>query len=315
MGASKLSISLVIVTYAREERLLAQLATLIADQQIFNEIIVVDNGGSGRLAAEATALFGSRINVIRPAKNLGAVGRTLGMLASRGDIVVTIDDDVRLTDPRELLQLKNIFAAEPDIACCNFKIYYEDKTLDLSDWCHPRDPLLYANHFFDTTYISEGACAFRGDLVRRLGAYPLDLFIGQEGVELAARIIDAGFSICYFPSVRVEHAVAHEGRKSGRQFYYNARNIYWIALRCYPLTLLITTIAREWTSLSIFALRHFRLRSLLQGFADALRQTRTLMRQRHPISRSSAQRIRQLNKLKPSVIARLRRVLKSKTLK
>lgn len=315
MNASAPTISLVIVTYARERRMIEQLKALVAFAESLAEIIVVDNGRSPELADAANALLGPRATVIHPERNLGAVGRSLGVSASRGDIVVTLDDDVRLIDPSHLERLRQLFAADPGLGCVNFKILYEDRSLDLSDWCHPRDPELYADRLFDTTYISEGACAFRGDLVRRLGAYSLDLFIGQEGVELAARIIDAGYTICYFPGVGVAHAVAAEGRRSGRQFYFNARNIYWIALRCYPAGLLFVTIGREWSMLLLLALRHGAVAMALRGFRDGLRHTPRLLRDRRPIARASAQHIRRMNRLKPSIATRLRRVLVSKTLR
>jgi len=311
---SRPSVSLVIVTYAREVELMEHLRTLRQEHEQFCEIIIIDNGRSDQLKHDAESLFAT-LRVIHPDENLGAVGRTLGILASRGDIVVTLDDDVSLVRSADLAHVISLFSADPHVACANFKIVYSDgKTLDLSDWCHPRDPDIFSDIMFDTTYISEGACAFNGDLIRTIGGYSLDLFIGQEGVELAARIMDHGFSIYYLPTVCVRHSVAPQGRVSGRQFYYNARNIYWIVLRCYPIGMALRVIMREWFTLFLFSLLRRQTGALMRGCRDGIRSTKALLKQRQPIHGHTARRIRQLNKLKPSVLARFRKLAESKTL-
>lgn len=309
------TISLVIVTYLREGLVCATLRALEPHARLFHEILVVDNGNSPRLVEFARSYPPGNLRILPQTSNDGAVGRTHGILAASGDIVLTLDDDVRLHDPSELLNLRHFFQAGARIGCVNFRILYEsDLSLDLSDWCHPRDPVLFADRLFETSYISEGACALNGAAVRQIGAYPLDLFIGQEGVELAARILDAGYDIYYLPSVSVTHSVATEGRTSGRQFYFNARNIYWIALRTYPLGLAIRTICREWSTLALFSLVRGRLPHFVRGCFDGLRQTARLWAERRPISSETAGHINQLNAFKPAVLKRLKRLLRSKTM-
>jgi GT2 family glycosyltransferase len=315
MDRPGLTVSLVIVTYQRDAIVIETLRALAPHAGRFLEILVVDNGNSVTLGEFIASLGNPAFRHLPQISNDGAVGRTHGILASRGDIVLTLDDDVRLPTPEELEQLKRFFEINPTCGCVNFKILYEsDMSLDLSDWCHPRDPAVYADRLFESTYISEGACALNGDLSRRLGAYPLDLFIGQEGVELAARILDAGYGIYYLPTVTVTHSVASEGRTSGRQFYFNARNIFWIALRTYPWPLAVLTIVREWATLAVFALLRGRIGFLLRGCLDGLRRTGALLAQRQPISADTARHIRLLNKFKPTVANRLSRLKKSKTL-
>ena len=309
------TISLVVVTYQREARLLEQLAALRPHRALFHEVIVVDNGASNGLEAQACAAFGSDVTVLRPDRNLGAVARSMGILASTGDLVVTLDDDVRLLAPRQLETLRAFFASHERAGCANFKIFYDDGvTLDLSDWCHPRDPVQFADQAFESSYISEGACALHGPAARALGAYALDLFIGQEGVELAARLLDRGYGIYYVPSVAVAHGVASEGRAAGRQFYFNARNIYWIAVRRFPPGFALRTLAREWSTLLLFAVVRGGVVPFLRGCWDGLRRTPALLREREPIRTTTVQHIRQLNRGKPSVWRRLRRVARSQTL-
>jgi GT2 family glycosyltransferase len=310
-----LSISLVVVTYSREAALLEHLRSLTPYAAWFDEVLIVDNGNSADFDKRAREAFGHPITVLPQTTNAGAVARSFGILASRGDIVVTLDDDVFLLDPVQLEKLEHFFLAHDRVGCVNFKIMYGDGiTLDVSDWCHPRDHAFFADSLFETTYISEGACAFNGPLVRSLGAYPLDLFIGQEGVELAARIIGSGHGIYYLPAVSVAHTVAAEGRASGRQFYFNARNIFWIALRSYPAILAAQTVFREWSTLFVFSVVRGRLFFFLRGCWAGLTRTSDLLQNRRPLRPVYASLIRGLNRLKPSIWHRLARLWRSKTL-
>jgi GT2 family glycosyltransferase len=302
------------VTYKRETALLEGLRTLQPHTTLFHEILIVDNGNSAGLEARARLLLGGRLTVLRQRENLGAVARAIGIQAATGDIIVTLDDDVQLVQPEQLSNLASLFASHNRIGCVNFKILYPDGTLDISDWCHPRDHELYADRLFETSYISEGACALNGTLIKNIGTYPLDLFIGQEGVELAARILDSDYGIYYLPSVTVTHTVAAEGRASGRQFYFNTRNIYWIALRTFPIGLAFRTVLREWLTLFMFALLRWRMNFFLRGCWHGLRRTPELLRGRQPIRHVSARRIVELSSLKPSVWRRAARLGRSKTL-
>lgn len=311
---SNYTVSLVIVTFRREQLLLSSLDRLRDYLDLFYEIIIVDNGKSEELSVCLASNLRKMINVIQPSENLGAVGRTMGILASSGDIVITLDDDVYLTNPNQLKSLKALFAADNRVGCVNFKIINSNGTRNLRDWCHPRDYIIYSDLLFETTYISEGCCAFNGKLVRSLGAYSTDLFIGQESVELAARIMDEGYGIYYLPGVSAIHTIAHEGRGAGRLFYYNTRNIYWIAVRRFPILFAIQTVTREWLTLMTFALLSRQLLHFLQGCFDAIRQTTVLLRQRSPIASSTIHRIKQLNRLKPSIFNRLMRLHGSRAL-
>ncbi len=309
------TISLVIVTYLRDSLVCDTLQVLEPYADLFHEILIVDNGNSPALAYFARAYRPGNLRILPQTSNDGAVGRTHGILAASGDIVLTLDDDVRLHDPSQLLSLRHFFQINDRAGCVNFKILYEGSlSLDLSDWCHPRDPALYADRLFETSYISEGACALNGAIIRKIGAYPLDLFIGQEGVELAARILDAGYDIYYLPSVSVTHSVATEGRTSGRQFFFNARNIYWISLRTYPVGLAIRTILREWSTLAVFSLIRGRLLHFARGCFEGLRHTATLWANRRPIGSDTVRHISRLNSFKPGVLKRVKRLLRSKTL-
>jgi GT2 family glycosyltransferase len=308
------TISLIVLTYKRDDILLSNLSKILTVFNEFHEIIIVDNGRSASLVTRLKDLYAS-VKIIQPDENLGAVGRSLGIRASTGDIVLTLDDDLTIKNPESLKSLPLIFSVLPAAGCINFKILYEDgATLDASDWCHPYDHTLFQNHCFETNYISEGACAFNGDLVRKIGGYSDDLFIGQEGVELAARIVNASHVIYYHPNIITLHSTSQIGRESGRQFYYNSRNILIIAVRNYPLLYAIKTVGREWLTLFIFSVLRFRFLFFVKGCISGLMQMKAAYKQRICISKKTVAILVTLNKTKASVSSRFLRLLGSKTL-
>jgi len=308
------SLTVIYVTYKREAEIKKSISYLTPFLDQVNEIIVVDNGKSPSLKRDLAQEYGKKVTVIQPEENLGAVARTLGIMASTGDIVVTLDDDIHLKSPDQLTSLQHIFSSNL-VACVNFKILYEGSSeLDISDWCHPRPADVFFNSCFDTTYISEGACAFKGDVIRELDAYSLDLFIGQEGVELAAKILNKGYSILYTPNIIAHHSVAEAGRTSGRQFYYNTRNIIIVALKYYPVAYAMRVILRELTTLIVFSAIKFKLNYFFKGFFSGVAYIRSDKFTRSTISHVAVEKIKYINRCKPGFITLFKKVYKSKTL-
>ena len=84
-----LTVSAVILHYHREEllsALLARLRTMPVD-----EVVVVDNGSAGGLAA-IVAPF-DRVRLVEPGRNLGVAGRAVAAREASGDLLLMLDDD------------------------------------------------------------------------------------------------------------------------------------------------------------------------------------------------------------------------------
>ncbi|MGH9344010.1 MAG: glycosyltransferase family 2 protein, partial [Terriglobia bacterium] len=87
-------VSLIILNYKRLPDLEHTLQSVVAQRYSHKEVIVVDNHSEEPVAA-VVRKYGADVRLIELQTNLGACGgRNAGILASRGDIVITLDNDV-----------------------------------------------------------------------------------------------------------------------------------------------------------------------------------------------------------------------------
>lgn len=262
--------SIVVLTYNRPrclDRQLPRLAALQAERDDI-EIIVVDNASTSYELQPYIVRFPS-VHFIRNPENIGAVGRSSGMLAAQGDVVITLDDDVFGIDAGDLERLAGIFSQSPDLGAVCFKVL-DEETSEVINWCHRHDKFSYKDQVFATYEISEGAVAFQRRALQQVGVYPLDYFISHEGIDLAMRLLNAGYRIEYQPTIAVTHEHAAEGRPGWRRYYYDCRNLFWLAARYFDLELIARRCLLQLLALAIYALRDGHLRAYGRGLRDGI---------------------------------------------
>jgi len=165
-------VSVIILNYKRRDALKLALESVMAQDYQNREIIVVDN--NSRDDAEALVhAFDPNIIFIGLSENLGSsAGRNAGIRRARGEILVTIDNDVLLDSPFELTHIVQTFEAHPEVHVLAFQIC--DATtgqLRLREWCHPRSWKEFGQSEFETHFLPEGASAFRREALDRCGLY------------------------------------------------------------------------------------------------------------------------------------------------
>jgi GT2 family glycosyltransferase len=247
------------------------------------------------------------VRLVRLPENIGCAARNAGVAAAKGEIVVTIDNDVLLMTPEDVRKAVEIFEAHPSVACVNFKILDAAGNLSTRDWCHPRDWRRFADQEFLTDYVLEGASAFRREAFERVGGYWAPLFLGHEGLELALRMLDAGYDLLYAPRIRVTHLVSAEARPSARIYYTFTRNSIWVALRTHRPFAAARAIANDLALMAFSSVRAGRSRDCLRGIRDGLRGLPRAVASRHPLSRATYRRLREIRSFQPSVIEKARR--------
>lgn len=307
--------SIVVLTYNRPrclDRQLPRLAALQAERDDV-EVIVVDNASTSYELQPYMANFPS-VRFIRNPENIGAVGRSSGMAAAQGEVVITLDDDVFGINAGDLDRLGQFFAQSPELGAVCFKVR-DEATAAVINWCHRHDKLRYQDQSFATYEISEGAVAFRRQALEQVGFYPLDYFISHEGIDLAMRLLNAGYRIEYQPAIAVTHEHAVEGRPGWRRYYYDSRNLFWLAARYFDLELVARRCLLQLLALAIYAVRDGHLRAYGRGVYDGIVGVRRQCSQRQPVTAATKAYMREVDRHSPPFWRLVRERLFRKTVR
>ena len=275
------------------------------------EIIAVDNASTDGSAEMVQRDFPD-VRLVSLSDNRGAAGRNAGVAAAKGDLVVTLDNDVLFTTPAEVERVVAVFARHPQAAVVNFMIIGPDGKLSRRDWCHPRDPDRWSDTEFATSYVLEGASACRRKAFLAAGGYWPPFFIGHEGLDLALRLINAGHELIYTPEVRVRHLVEPSVRPSSRIYYTFTRNALWVALRNHRPAPAAASVVQDLALMGFCAARAGELPAYARGLRDGLRGARAALATRSPLSRDVYARLRAVHAHRPGVVGRALRHLRER---
>ena len=270
------------------------------------EILALDNASTDGSAEMVRDEFPD-VRLVRLRENIAAAARNVGVAAAKGDLVVTLDNDVRLTSPDDVARMVEVFERHPRAALVNFMIVGPDGGLSRRDWCHPRELEVWGEREFATDYVLEGASACRREAFLAAGGYWAPLFIGHEGWDLAFRLLDAGYELLYTPQLRVRHLVDPSVRPSSRIYYTFTRNAVWVALRNLPAPAAAASLARDLALMGFASARAGELGAYRRGVVDAARGAGAALATRRVLTPRTRARLREIRRLKPGLIARARR--------
>jgi GT2 family glycosyltransferase len=239
-----MKVSFVVVTYKRGPLLQQCLDSIYAQQGLSHyEIIVIDNGGE----AVITPLLDPEIElrIQRPTENLGATGgRNLGMQLARGEYMVSLDDDACWHHPEDVARMITYLDENPRCGAVCAKSLDPNDQVIISQLPHPNKA--YAIRLSEPTpvpYFYGVAHALRAEAIRTVGDYPVRYIIYMEEVDLSLRLVDAGYSIIYYPAVAAHHHQSNLGRPIAGNIYWkqsalNKCRMAWRLLpQPYPLTI------------------------------------------------------------------------------
>ena len=248
-----MKLSLLVVTFNRPDDLLDLLQS-VADQngaaEVLEEMLVLDNGTT----VDYTRCwdFVNRhqelpIRVLRSEENIGAAaGKNLLMREARGVTLLLLDDDAVFSTAGDLASLASVlekdFFREAKAGIVQLRVVYHD-TKEPQRSAYPskrRGPARDTE--FLTGFFAGCATLMRKEALDRAGLYPEEFAIYMEEYDLGYRMIDAGYSIGYDPSVTIEHKESREGRlpdeKKLRQQWVNKSIVAW---RYLPARYFVTT--------------------------------------------------------------------------
>lgn len=299
-----------ILTYNRKE-ILKELIKELSLIKVELEIIVVDNHSTDGTHLMVRSEF-PNIKLFRMKKNIGAAARNVGIFFSTGEIIITIDDDLLGLTDEDIIKIGNIFTKEKYIYAICFQVidYY---TEEVSNWCHPYEKNNYCNKKFFTCEITEGAVAYRKDIIAKIGGYPKKFFISNEGADLACRILDCGGNILYDPSIVLKHKHALKSRENWRRYYYDTRNHLWLAVRNYRIIYGTKYVISKVIIMLFYSLRDGFVRYWFKGVIDSIHGIKEIKKDRKKISLKTEARIKKILKNKPGLIYMIKTRIKKRS--
>lgn len=304
-------VSVVVLSCNRYRELARAIRSCMEQDYQASEVLVVDNASEPSLRTRLAASFPD-VTILSLATNIGVSARNIGIEAATCDVVVTIDDDIYFDNPTALRQIVAAFARHPQAGALAFQVYSTvTGRLSRGDWCHPRTPDDDENCEFETSFINEGACAFRRRLFDTIDAYWTALFINMEGTDLTWRMFDQGWELWYVPAVRVWHSHSPVQRPSWRRYYYNPKNLILIAYRNVSYAHICQFLAPRLLLLACSSIVHGQVQYFLRGVTSGLSYVLRKRIRREPVSLMALLKWHSLRRTMPSVQARVLRNLRS----
>ncbi len=216
------------------------------------EMIVVDNASTDGSVEFLKEKY-QDINLIVNEKNMGfGAGNNIGIRASQGKYIMILNNDTRV-DPKCVEELKRSIEKDKSYGACASKILLENKP-DIIDGVgivvcpdglsfgrgrlEKRDQYDKEEEIF---FASDCACLYRRQMLEDIGLYDEDFFAYADETDMGWRAQLAGWKCIYSPKAIVYHlhSISSGGRVSSFKAFLVERNRIWVALKNFPLSLII----------------------------------------------------------------------------
>ncbi len=253
----------VLTTGRRPDDLALGLASLQRQRGASVDVVVVGNPW------EPTGLPAG-VRGVALAESVGIpAGRNAGVEHVDGELLFFLDDDTSLRDDDTLARIAAEFAADPTLGIVQPRVEPRDGGPPLRNWV-PRLRIGDRTRSSDVAALWEGAVAIRRDVFEAVGGWPGDFRFVHEGVDLAWRVLDAGYRVRYAGDVVALHP-SHVAGRHGYSPYYSARNRVWLARRHLPWPLGALFVATFAVRTLPMLRRPAILREAARGYRDGLR--------------------------------------------
>ena len=215
------------------------------------EIIVVDNASTDDSVDFIRERFPD-VRLVVNEKNLGfGGGNNVGIQASQGKYVMMLNNDTRL-DPKCIEELKGSLEKDRRYGVCASKILleYEDNLIDAAGIVVCPDGLSIGrgrlekgdryDEEMEVFFASDCACLYRREMLEDIGLYDEDFFAYADETDMGWRAQLAGWRCIYNPKAVVHHFhSASSGTYSPFKAFLVERNRIWVAIKSFPISLLI----------------------------------------------------------------------------
>ena len=223
------------------------------------QIVVVDNSGRGLVNQQGDARRAGALVLEMPHNTGFGAAVNAAWQCCRSAHLATLNDDA-VASPDWLAQMVGglvqfetagmfascVFLAGSSLLDSAGMLLCADGSSKQRGFGEPADRFAAPE---DVLLPSASAALYRADALRETGVFDADFFLYCEDTDLGLRIRRAGWGCRYLPGARVTHRYSHSaGRVSVLKVYYVERNRLFLALKNFPLALLLrvpfATVAR-----------------------------------------------------------------------
>ncbi len=245
-------VSVVVVNHNRAEMLRRCIHSLLSQSWRQLEIVVVDNGSSDESLSVVRGFSDARVRLLPQKGNLGfAGGANAGIRAAAGEMIALLNNDA-VAETDWLARLVEAMLAHPQVGMCASKILLSDTALidkagHLIYWDGQNrgrgagEPDRGQYERVQEILFPDGCAAlYRASLLRQVEGFDEDFFAYGDDADLGLRARWRGWSCLYVPGAVVHHHLSSTtGAYSSRKVYWVERNRMWVAVKNFPLPLLL----------------------------------------------------------------------------
>jgi GT2 family glycosyltransferase len=246
-------VSAIVVNWNGKEYLEDCLQSLHAQTFSDFEFILVDNGSTDGSIEYVQQNFPGWVRVLRNVRNEGfSGGNNRGIRAVSGKYIVLLNNDAQ-ADPRWLEELVRVAEENPRAGMLACKIYLQGGSNIIDNVGHliyrdglnrGRGRLEVDRGQYEKTeevfFPSGCAALYRREMLEEVGLFDEDFFAYGDDTDLGLKGRLAGWKCLYVPRAVVHHRYSQSsGAYSPLKAFYAERNRVWIAVKYFPLSLLL----------------------------------------------------------------------------
>lgn len=238
------TVSAIIATYNRADVLRKCLRSLLAQTRRPDEIIVIDDASPDHTREMVLGEF-PEVRYVRQPQNMGqAFSRNLGVMSSRGDFILSIDDDAWFEQSDGLARALETIEADPKIGILALNVRLPNGWLFLPDGMAARDMNSYV-----------GCSALLRRAVAENSLYIPEMKGAGEESDRSIRVYGMGLGVRGAPGIVMYHELSTANRNWRRFRFMNHRNNLIRELARCPLALLPWRFLRVWLGNTWFNLK------------------------------------------------------------
>jgi GT2 family glycosyltransferase len=239
------SVTAVIVNYKSGPHAVECIRSLIAQGYPSLSITVVDNASGDESVVLLRSTFGSRIELIESASNLG-FGQANNLAASKAttDYLLLVNPDAQLLTEDFTAELINFMERHPAVGIAGPQIHEPSKK---HQYVMPRRSYPSQTRLRNQDSLKAlpgryawilGACmCIRRSLYEEIGGFDPDYFLYGEDIDICLRVRKAGFEVGYCEQAKLTHVggVSEAAAIPLDKFLRKKRGFFLFCLKHYPV--------------------------------------------------------------------------------